>query len=154
MPDAVGSHDIELAIVESGAAAYTVVAGITSDLGVKKVRATTKYLVHKDRSYRHHPDPAIDVQAISFSGNYHFDDGTHDEVTGMQKLFDDNEKFGMQFRGPAFVAETTEDITYSGWLLEFEDLGAVGPGIHMFNAVFQPSGVFQRNGDDVGGPNG
>lgn len=77
---------------------------------------------------------------IPIEGNFLYAGATQDHLTGLQKHFDSNTKFGLMFKGPTW-STGVDEIICSGQLIAFERSAGKDAGSYSFSAMFEASGL-------------
>ena len=151
MSNALNAHGALLAIEKDGdpAATFTTVAETMDfDSILDLSREASEVTPHNDTVSTHTFGPLVHGE-WSFSVNLVFDDGTHDESTGLQKLYYDGDEFGMRFRGPS-GSSGSHEIIVSGQLTNLSRSYPTGADPVTMDVTFQPVGKFIVEGTEFG----
>lgn len=151
MSNALNAHGATLAIEKDGdpAGTFTSVAELLDLSSILDItRESSEVTPHNDTVSTHVFGPMVHGE-WSFSVNFVFDNDTHDEATGMQKLFYDGDNFGVRLRGPSGGASSHE-IICTGAITNLSREYPTGANSVGMDVTFQPVGAFIVEGTSFG----
>lgn len=151
MSNALNAHGATFAIEKSGdpAGTFTAIAELLDiDSILDITRETSEVTPHGDTISTHTFGPMVHGE-WSGSVNFVFDDGTHDQATGLQKLLYDGGTVGVRVRGPSGSADSHE-IICSGEFTNLSRSYPTGADAVGMDFSFQPIGKFIVDGTEFG----
>lgn len=140
----------------TAAGTFAVVAGINADIPLPQTRNTSDGSAHGDTIDSTIVSALRRRGGVSVSGNLLVNAGTQDAATGLEAHYrgvpasGEATVFGMQFQGPDFVLDTTDDIVMSGALTQFDRNSPFDANPYAFTFTFMPSGPFKQDGAITG----
>ena len=148
--NSVSGHDGIIAIekrIDIGTGTFTEVAEQMGTIGPPSLsRETNKRTPHKDKVPTFLVSEVVDMGTIVLDLDLLKAHATHDITDGFQYHFDAKTRFGVQWQGPGFVLDTTEDLIHSCRCvgIEITDGDAANP--HSMKVTLQPDGPYKIDG--------
>jgi len=131
------------------AGTFVNIAELTSDLEFELTRPAVDVTPHNDDIDAMLPGGVMNRSPVPMAGNFLFANAIHDHLSGIQKHFIDNDKFGMRWRGPAGSSGVNEIIA-SGYVTQFKRIAPQGEGPYGFEATIVLTGLMSIDAVSIG----
>lgn len=147
---AVPGQAATLSMEKDGDAAgtFTAIARVTSEIPFGWVRTVAKSTPHGDTINTTFLGP-METEDISITGDFIYDNATHDGSTGLAKRHADGDEFGLLFKGPNW-SSGADEVICSGFITSFRIVSPQGADPVRFEMTFVPDGAFKLDGTSIG----
>lgn len=130
--------------------AFSEIGELNDDLAVAFSRPMTETTPHNS-DIDWHVSGRLGRDPWQFTINYNDNLGTHDHLTGLQKLMYESTFTGFKFNGPGSASDTDDCLIGSGEVFSFRQVSPVREGQRTAEVGIQLSGPMKQDGLTIDG---